>query len=375
MPTLHTIARCGKVTHVGVPREYNIAFLDCEKNGSLEKTYSLKSKAKTTIKSSLIKMWYEKRNRLTFWTFTFKLTDETRSVVCNQKILNTYFSALLENAKKCYGLHSYIWVSERTQQGTIHYHCIFDVPKLEMAKKKTLDEIKKNGSKVFEHFMQYYKTSFRALLYRHGVNASDSVDYCSVGFPSKYDSCGNYRGSVVRNVNSLAVYLAGYLAKCSRIETEGRIYAISRNVLQKTVKTYNYCEPFAPISTTNYEYCSVDYYNLSKGFDDFFLKESEEEKNAIVTESDLLRKHKIKDRIERKKDRKISEDLKITEYFYRKYIKNADILKFSNYFSSIPESSYHNIKKVKDLREKCAKLAEKHAENKIFLQGYLDFMS
>jgi hypothetical protein len=367
VPTLHSIHRCGVVTHVGVPKFYNIPD-NQTKNGCLEKEYSLTAKAKRTIKSSLVKMWYEKQNRLTFWTFTFKLSAETERIVTDQKLMNVYFSKLLENAKKSYGLHSYIWVSERTKKGTIHYHCVFDVPKLEQLKNKTYEQIKNSGAKAFDYFINYFKQSFKDYLAVAGCSIVPDNDYCAIGFPRKYDSNGVYRGAVVRNIQALSTYLAGYLNKCDRKESGGRIYAISRNVLERPTKTFNFSRPFEPEKTYAFDYCSVDYFKLSKGFDDFFIRETEEAKNAIETESDRARKEHTDNRKWRKKHMKIAASLQITQYFFEKYIRNADILAYSHYFNSLPESSYHNIHKVKQLKNIIKKPA-------IFTQTNLQFMT
>lgn len=366
MPTLHSIHRCGVITHVGVPKNYNIPQNSAE-NGNKTKTYKITSQAKRKIRSSLVKMWYEKQNRLTFWTFTFKLSNETGKVVGNQKILNAYFSSLLENAKKTYGLASYIWVSERTKNGCIHYHCVFDVPKLENLKNKTLVEIKKKGGKVFEHFLRYYKNSFRACLKVNGIAVDDSIDYCSVGFPRKYDANGVLRGSVIRSLDALAGYLTGYLVKCQREETEGRIYAVSRSILEKPVRLFNINIFEVPVKTVELEHCSIDYYKLSKGYDDFFIKSKEEEKTAIVTESDLARKERLYDRIWRNKHMKISASLKIPHNSYMKYIRNAPVLRYVNYFANVSGSQYRKVFRLSPLTV----IKKKRA---IFLQESFDFV-
>lgn len=139
MPTLHTIYRSGKVTTTGIPRVYNLALLDHQKDGATAKGYSLSNRVITKIKDSVVKLFNEREHNITFWTYSFKFDKQTEQVVTSQKLMNAYFSKLLENTKKTFGLKRYVWVSERTEQGCIHYHCIFDLPFLE--KKNSISEL------------------------------------------------------------------------------------------------------------------------------------------------------------------------------------------------------------------------------------------
>jgi hypothetical protein len=289
MPTLHTIYRSGVISHVGIPRFYNIVgLLHCE-NGGRQKTYSISSAAKKKISSSLTKMWYERRNNLTFLTFTFKNNDELAHIVQNQKVMNTFFCAFLDNFKKTYKLHSYIWVSERTKNNGIHYHVVCDFPKLKRDR--------------YEQFTNYFKDYFCDFLLCNNINIDRSIQYCSIGLPSKRDSSGNYRGSVVRSIEAIQAYVSGYLKKSDRVETAGRIYAISRNVLEKPVK----CESFQRsevgaqlVATYEHEYCTVDYYNLNGGaFDSYFLRKKKQKR--YVVQSDISRNLDVKMQVNKRK--------------------------------------------------------------------------
>lgn len=280
---------------MGVPRVYNISGLAASVNGSRQKVYSLNSKAKRTIQSSLVKQWQEKKSNITFLTFTFKRSHAVEHVVTDQKLMNVYIGKLLENFKKSYGLHSYIWVSELTKIGTIHYHAVLDFPKLK--------------KKDYEKFCQYTKESFRNYLVDNGCNIDHTCDYSNVGLPSRYAADGSYRGAVVRNLEAVLVYISGYLKKSDREETKGRIYAISRNVLEKPIKSfameysfrtqqapetveYRGCKQ-KPHTTYTHQYCSVDYYKHTFYFEEFFYNMNIE--ISYVTASDLHRKADTKE--------------------------------------------------------------------------------
>lgn len=276
MSTIHTIYRSGKQTSVGLPKFYNLDLLKSENFGKTTKSYSLTPAVVTKIKDSVIKLYNERNHNITFWTFNFKIDDNTRHVVTDQQLMNKYFSTLIENTKKTFGLKRYIWVSERTGQGCIHYHCIFDLPLLQ---KKT----------QFKNYVQYFKNSFADYLGTNGVTTASGVDYGSIGFPDKHDKHGNHRGSVVRNLESVTRYLCGYLAKQSeRREYGGRIYGISRNVLQKPVKSFKSLPLFAePTVTYKHKYCTVNYYNYTAQFDKIFKYYSQ--LPTYKVESDLKR--------------------------------------------------------------------------------------
>jgi hypothetical protein len=287
MPTLHTIYRCGQVSHVAIPKVYNISGLAACENGSRKKIYSLNGRAKRTIQSSLVRQWHERKNNLTFLTFTFRNDQNTEKIVCDQKLMNKYFSALIDNFKKSYGLHSYVWVSERTKQQTIHYHVVCDFPKLK--------------KKEYEVFCQYCRESFKDYLEYNSIVVDHLQQYSNVGLPSRYDKKGVSRGSVVRNLQAVMVYVSGYLKKSDREEQSGRIYAISRNILQKPTKTFNFGNEIntgfrnlrqSPKQTYTHEFCSVDYYACTVGFDDYFLQK-QAQKVTFVT-SDYNRKHETK---------------------------------------------------------------------------------
>lgn len=282
MPTLHTIYRSGVVSHVGIPKKYNITGLLAAENGGKQKVYSLNSSAKKKISSSLAKMWHERRNNLTFLTFTFKNVTETYNIVSDQKKMNEFFSAFLDNFKKTYALHSYIWVSERTKTNAIHYHVVCDFPKLKKER--------------YVQFEDYFKADFKAFLTANSVSIDPTVNYSFIGLPSKRDRDGNYRGACVRSMEAVQAYVAGYLKKSQRIEMGGRIYAISRNVLERPIKTFNFYPSEVgqqPKKVYDYEYCSVRYYSIqNSSFDNYFLRKRKQKQ--YETQTDHLRKMNTK---------------------------------------------------------------------------------
>lgn len=293
MPTLHTIHRTGKVTIVGIPERYNITGLNFTENGNINKSYSLSPRACTRIKDAIVKQFAEKKHRLTFWTFTFKNDHETAHVVTSQKIMNKYFSNLLETTKKVYKLHSYVWVSERTEKNAIHYHCVFDLPYL---KKST----------VYENYLSYFKCSFCDLLRLHGVRVRSETQYCSIGFPKQYDRNGVKRGSVVRSVESITNYLSGYLAKQSgRREYNGRLYGISRNILQPPVKRYSSLPEYLGLKKEYVnKYCTIQFYNYSQQWENYFRYYSH---TSVKTNAELRKDHKKEERKLLRKAQKVSE--------------------------------------------------------------------
>lgn len=319
MATLHSIHRCGVITRVALPRVYNIP-VNARECGAISKTYSLKSATKRKIKSSLQKLWYEKENRITFWTFTFGNSGELSTITSNQKVLNAYFSSLLENFKRTYGLKRYVWVSERTGSGTIHYHCAFDCPKLEKSK--------------FQECVKYFRNSFADYCEKNKVYIDRTIQNCSIGFPKRRDKFGNYCGSVVRNVEALSNYIAGYLCKkCDRVETGGRIYAISRNCVEKPVKRMSgvdYSDIFLKFSQ-NFDYCSVDYFQIGDNYDRFFINERKESLNDVRTETDIARLDKMTNRKERNFYRKNAEEIKIYNNFKEKDIEYSIYSTHSKY--------------------------------------------
>lgn len=279
MPTLHTLHRSGRLTITAIPRRYNVEGLAHCDNGRKEKTYGITNKNRHTILSSLSRMWHERNHNLTFWTYTFKLDENTKNIVTDQQIMNKYFSKLIENTKKNYGLKKYVWVSERTKQGTIHYHCIFDIPYM---KKET----------KFQDYAKYFKSSFIDLLVSNNVNVIDNVDYSSIGFPPVVDRNGIRRGSVVRCLESLATYLGTYISKRmgrDGRERSGRVYAISRNTIEHPTKSYGQLDiPFLEKKQYIHQYCTVKYYKLNRTFDDFYLTVKDQKPTMVL--SDLARK-------------------------------------------------------------------------------------
>lgn len=313
MPTLHTIYRSGKITTTGIPRVYNLALLDHKKDGSIAKGYSLSNRVVTKIKDSVVKLFNERQYNITFWTYTFKIDSSTEHVVTSQNLMNKYFSKLLENTKKTFGLQRYVWVSERTEQGCIHYHCIFDLPFLE---KKT----------QFKNYANYFKNSFRDYLSSNGVTTDSNVIYSSIGFPNKSDRHGNKRGAVVRDLDSVTRYLCGYLAKQSgRREYGGRIYGISRNTLQKPIKSYTAVPVFMePSYTCEMPYCTVNFYTPTRQYDKIFLYYSQ--KKQYEVESDLKRKAVLEYKIDKKKYDKHGVSMKKT-------VKNQNLTSISRNLS------------------------------------------
>ena len=332
MPTLTTIRRSGKITHVAVPRVYNISGLDNKLNGSKVKTYRINDTAKHTILSSLAKMYRERKNNITFWTFSFIHDSATSPVVANQKIMNQFISKFFENLKKTYGLVSYLWVSERQSNGGIHYHTVLDIPFV---------DIHTSGLK------NYLMDSFKNVCMDNKIDIS-TYSYCaSIGFPRKIDSNGNYRGSVVRSLESLATYLGGYISKNSEnVESGGRLYAISRNVLQKPVKQLSFEFDKRIVIKKQYEhkYCTVRYAYLNRSYDDYFLRMQLEKKTSVA--SDFYRKMGTRVKKVLHRCRKKSEICRKTQYLQKLNIevigRDSNFSKIYRYLQKMPSKHFEN---------------------------------
>jgi hypothetical protein len=166
-------------------------------------------------------------------------------------------------------------VSERTENGAIHYHCIFDLPKL-------------SKDKTFKNYVNYFKNSFVDYLNSNGITTINGVTYCSIGFPTRI-SGGVYRGSVVRSIEALSTYLTAYLMK-NKSTYDSRIYAISHNCIEKS-KRIEYVPQLREQKRYEYEYSTTIKYKLDKHFDDYFIKTNDKYE---ISASELSKKRSNK---------------------------------------------------------------------------------
>lgn len=165
------------------------------KAGKTAKKYRLTWKHYREISSAAVVMFENRKNRLTFWTFTTDGRDPYP--VCVK-----FFSKFLDNFKKTYKCEQYIWTGELGDVGKKpHFHMLADVPYLSLAK----------VTKAYCDARGYYSSS-------------------AVRLPKNKE--GKTDKSVVTNVGSLVRYICKYMSKSvkSGVDFGGRVYGMSRHL-------------------------------------------------------------------------------------------------------------------------------------------------
>jgi hypothetical protein len=182
--------------------------------GSREKHYRITNKTRWKISGSCCNMWRQRQNKLTFWTFTIPGNSDLGT---DGAAFNAAFSRVLENLKRTHKLNAYVWVRERHKSGVYHYHALLDMPFVDI---KTINS--------------YYENSISNYCRKSG-HTRPSFHGCSVRLPSKVDKNGNYRGAVVRDLQSVIRYISKYITKAKEdSQTEvSRVYSITRNIVDK----------------------------------------------------------------------------------------------------------------------------------------------
>jgi len=111
----------------GVIQAYNVPYCTKKKGGNNGGTKKYK-RNKTKIYSSVSRQYHNRVNKIVFITFTNPADEIYRDL----KECNIRFSRFLENLRKNYKLHSYLWVAERQKNEVVHYHTFFDIPKFDI---------------------------------------------------------------------------------------------------------------------------------------------------------------------------------------------------------------------------------------------------
>jgi len=126
--TMSSVARV-KCYESGILQAYNVPYCTKKKGGNNGgvKTFG---RNKTKIYSSASRQFHNRRNKVAFVTFT----NPNELIYKDLKECNIRFSKFLENLRLNYKLHSYIWVAERQDNGSVHYHTFFDIPKFDINK-------------------------------------------------------------------------------------------------------------------------------------------------------------------------------------------------------------------------------------------------
>lgn len=146
-----------------------------EKNGNKEKTYTIGYKEARKIASSAVRLWALRRYKLIFVTLTF-------SEKIDEKEANKCWSKFIDNLKKTYKLENYVAVKELHVSGNPHFHAIFDIPFIPIAR-------------LNDAWVATWPSGF-------------SPSSCAVRLPPKTV------GSVVKSQRSLVRYLSKYVSKC-----------------------------------------------------------------------------------------------------------------------------------------------------------------
>jgi len=159
-----------------------------------KKTYYMKWKHYRAISSGVVRMFEQRQNNITFWTFT---TDGRETYPEAVKM----FGKLLDNLKKNYGLVQYIWSGELQKNGNPHFHMIADIP-----------------------FVQVSKIN-KAWCKARGYHSNSAVRLPK----DKFNKTAN---SIVKNSGACVRYLCKYMAKQvkSRVDMGARVCAMSKHL-------------------------------------------------------------------------------------------------------------------------------------------------
>lgn len=91
------------------------------RRGKMKKTYYITPSIVRRIASAAVVMFEQRENNLTFFTLTLPKT------ISHEKT-NRAFTNFIKNLKKNYFLRAYVATYEHTKSGQGHYHCLFDMP-------------------------------------------------------------------------------------------------------------------------------------------------------------------------------------------------------------------------------------------------------
>jgi len=162
------------------------------------------------LAGAAVNMFRKKQNEIIFVTYTTKQVIE-------HSVINKIFSNHLHNLSKNYGLNSFLWVAERQKRGAIHYHCLFDIPYVDIRK-------------ITRSFSRTLETAG----YIPSVN--------SVQLAKNW-------GAIVKDTGYAIKYFCKYATKVRGKPYDAKIYAYSHNITPKTIR----------ISYTDFEYLLQKY--------------------------------------------------------------------------------------------------------------------
>lgn len=172
--------------------------------GNMNKTYTITPAIIRRIASAAVVQFEQRENNLTFVTLTLPFKIEHHET-------NRAFTNFIKNLKKNYHLLSYVATYEHTKSGQGHYHCIFDMPFVDI---RSVNNAWANAISVNP---QNYKSLVR--------------------LPAQKNR------SVVRNVTRLVKYLVKYMGKLDAV-FEAKNYFIDSELLEKSFKEIDSFEFF-----------------------------------------------------------------------------------------------------------------------------------
>lgn len=172
--------------------------------GLMNKTYTITPAIIRRIASAAVVQFEQRENNLTFITLTLPFKIEHHET-------NRAFTNFIKNLKKNYNLLSYVATYEHTKSGQGHYHCIFDMPFVDI---RSVNNAWANAIGVNP---QNYKSLVR--------------------LPAQKNR------SVVRNVTRLVKYLVKYMGKLDAV-FKAKNYFIDSELLEKSFKEIDSFEFF-----------------------------------------------------------------------------------------------------------------------------------
>jgi len=160
-------------------------------------TYFVNYDTYRKLAGAAVNMFRKKKNEVIFITYT------TKEVIKHEKI-NQIFSNHIKNLKENYGLSSYLWVAERQKRGAIHYHCLFDIPFVDV----------------------------------RDINRSFGNSLANAGFLPSVNSVQIAKGwgAIVKNPDYAIRYFCKYATKVRGKPYNAKIYNYSHNITPKTIE-------------------------------------------------------------------------------------------------------------------------------------------
>lgn len=166
---------------------------EIEKRNYTDRTFKISYPVYRKLAGAAMEMFRQAKNEIIFLTYT------TSKIIEHEKI-NKAWSKHLCNLKKTYKVNSYLWVAELQKRGAIHYHCLFDIPYIDI---RTLNDSWNNSIS-------------------HLTNGSK----CAVRISPEY-------GAIVKSPERAVKYLCKYFSKAILTPLDkfyARVYGISHNI-------------------------------------------------------------------------------------------------------------------------------------------------